>query len=115
MEGSFNFDKNAPHGDRKDGDVEVRVNGDKGTMINFRVGVTVVINIVVLLVGFAVATSLMKADVDALKLAADRNSALNSQMTERLTRMEATMEYIREDIRHLRGMSENGNGNSKRR
>ena len=117
MEGSFNFRKNAPHGDRKDGDVEVRVNGDSGTLINFRVGLTVIVNAIILLIGFAVATSLMKADVDALKLAAERNAALNSNITERLTRMEATMDYIRDDIRSLRNGNgdSNGNRNSNRR
>lgn len=103
MEGSLDFRRQAPHGDRKDGDVEVRVNGnDKGTLINFRVGLTVIVNIIVLLVGFAVATSLMKADIDSLKTSAERNQSLNANITERLLRMEVTLDYIREDLRYLR-------------
>jgi hypothetical protein len=112
MEGKLDFGTGAPHGDRKEGDVQIRMNGGNGPVINFRLGLTVLINIITMFIAFAVATGLMKADVDALKTAADRNTQLNAVLLEKVARMETTMEYIREEIRYLRV---NGDGNSKNR
>lgn len=102
MEGKFDFSKKADHGGRKDGDVEIKVNGDSGPVVNFRLGLTVLINIITMFIAFAVATGLMKADVDALKAAAERNVTLNNSLLEKVARMETTMDYIREEIRFLR-------------
>lgn len=114
MEGKLDFGKNAPHGGRGDGDVEIKANGDSGPVINFRLGLTVIINIITMFIAFAVATGLMKADVDALKTAADRNTHLNGVLLEKIARMETTMDYIREEIRYLR-LNGTGNGQGKRK
>jgi hypothetical protein len=112
MEGSLRFGRSAPHGGRKDGDVEVKVNGDHGPVINFRVGLTVIINLAVVLIGFAVAVSIMKADVDALKVTADRSTSLHQVLLDKMARIETTLEYMKDELRYQRE-KENGTKNGR--
>jgi hypothetical protein len=85
--------------DQKD-EVDIAINGNKGPTIRFRIGVLAVINGIILLVGFTF--SLLKADVDDLKVEGKSTAAHIHTVIEELSAVKTGQDYLREEIRFLR-------------
>jgi len=83
-------------------EVDIAINGNKGPTIRFRIGVLAIINGIILLVGFGATFSLLRADVDDLKVEGKSQSAQVQEVIRKLSAIETGQDYIREEVRFLR-------------
>ena len=81
--------------------VDITVNG-KGPTLRFRIGVMAIMNALILLVGFSITFSILRADVETLKVESKTNASQIHVVVEKLSAIETALDFIREDIRDLR-------------
>ena len=93
--------RTGPDPEQKD-EVDIAINGNKGPTIRFRIGVLAAINGIILLVGFGATFSLLKADVDDLKVEGKSTANHIHTVIEELSGIKTGQDYLREEVRFLR-------------
>lgn len=83
-------------------DMEVRINGEAGPSIKFRIGLMAIIQVVVVLATFMAAMRVVSADVDRLK---QQNDTLQREvilLRETQAKILSALEDLRDEMRYYR-------------
>lgn len=87
---------------RETGDMDIRINGNHGPSIRFRIGVIALVQVVVALVTFAAAMKVAQADIDRLQRSQHRFEEKVDRMLDSQRRAEVLIETLSEEIRYYR-------------
>lgn len=86
----------------KEKDMEVRINGNDGPSIKFRIGLMAIVQIIATFITFGVALKVLSADVDRLKI---QNENLQREVLfirETQAKILAVLEDLRDEQRYQR-------------
>ncbi len=82
--------------------MDIKINGDEGPSIRFRIGLMAIVQVIATFITFGVALRVLSADVDRLKT---QNETLQREMViirETQAKILAVIEDLRDDIRYQR-------------
>lgn len=83
-------------------DMEVTVNGKSGPTIKFSIGLIVLVQAVVAILGLGVTFQIMKADVDTLKLKNQGIEVVTQETLKQVIELRTNVQYLTEEVRYYR-------------
>lgn len=86
----------------KEKDMEVRINGDNGPSVKFRIGLMAIVQVIATLITFGVALKVLSADVDRLKIQNDNLQKEVLIIREVQAKILALLEDLRDEQRYQR-------------
>lgn len=94
--------------------VEVSINGNEGPSIKFRIGQAILINSIIGVCSFGILLALMRSDITQLKADSAYLTGQRSEIVVKLTEIQTSVSYLREEIRFLRGQQAEASARSDR-